>query len=539
MSVDHPDCIGSTGVQDFIVRVTVEETGEPLRSAKVVVTHEAPEILAMAYTDHNGRARIQLEWPPAGFVDLTVSHMLHRPYLGWIETTPDGADITALHPEAAVQGEEVGVDALGFGWDEEVKMTLGDTLLESLEAVNGALAAPAGFAVPVPFDMDWHNLLAEFALTAFIHGQSIGGANFAVTKGKCPPDTGCQAACFPTCAGKECGWDGCHGECGSCAESHLCMDYLCVALPVEVACGDDSCGEGEDCETCPADCGECPLCPPGEHDGGLGECVPEGQCSPGFANPGDGSCQLQPFHLPFEGMATNDEGVAAWWADGSGLEPFGDGHPIPPPWDECFTIWGIYEFADAYHYIASPDYPAGDPINPDSPGSAHMLTDMTGFPNFQATLAAHGFVPSQVSFSFGYMTLGDDVEGQGWFFNNGMETRIYTGGTFTLRVDGKDAVSCTTPPLTMVIDYKTQQSCADDVISIQTDPVLPTACWDSSEAAGDDVKDAAAGFLADLELAGSIHAVMSSIQPAYDESFIGGGREGGYLNIVNMAIDGL
>ena len=112
-------------------------------------------------------------------------------------------------------------------------------------------------------------------------------------------------------------------------------------------------------------------------------------------------------------------------------------------------------------------------------------------------------------------------------------------GKKCLRVDGKDAVSCTTPPLTMVIDYKTQQSCADDVISIQTDPVLPTACWDSSEAAGDDVKDAAAGFLADLELAGSIHAVMSSIQPAYDESFIGGGREGGYLNIVNMAIDGL
>ncbi|MCA9539660.1 MAG: chitobiase/beta-hexosaminidase C-terminal domain-containing protein, partial [Myxococcales bacterium] len=83
----------------------------------------------------------------------------------------------------------------------------------------------------------------------------------------CPADCGCGAgescevdhcveACVPDCAGRECGDDGCDGDCGQCQGGDLCNDAgQCTAPPAQ--CGDGACDANEDCSTCPADCGQC------------------------------------------------------------------------------------------------------------------------------------------------------------------------------------------------------------------------------------------------------------------------------------------
>lgn len=67
----------------------------------------------------------------------------------------------------------------------------------------------------------------------------------------------CEAACVPTCEGRECGPDGCGGICGVCDEGSTCqMDGQCECTPVCAdpqsgnlyQCGDDGCG---------GSCGDC------------------------------------------------------------------------------------------------------------------------------------------------------------------------------------------------------------------------------------------------------------------------------------------
>ena len=103
------------------------------------------------------------------------------------------------------------------------------------------------------------------------------------------------APCAPECGDAECGGDGCGGSCGQCSGEEMCsQEGMCCAPQCEgKSCGDDGCGGscgscgklgiceaasvrlwrwslsrelGEDCETCPQDCGKdtCPEpdCPP-------------------------------------------------------------------------------------------------------------------------------------------------------------------------------------------------------------------------------------------------------------------------------------
>ena len=62
--------------------------------------------------------------------------------------------------------------------------------------------------------------------------------------------------CVPDCAGKNCGFDGCFGQCGTClagqsCQSGLCASYECVPNCDGKACGSDGCGGS--CGTCDAD----------------------------------------------------------------------------------------------------------------------------------------------------------------------------------------------------------------------------------------------------------------------------------------------
>jgi cysteine-rich repeat protein len=64
-------------------------------------------------------------------------------------------------------------------------------------------------------------------------------------------------ACVPSCDGKECGDDGCGGQCGCCPElaGAKCKTGKCIP-----ACGNGECSPTENECTCPADCGICVGC---------------------------------------------------------------------------------------------------------------------------------------------------------------------------------------------------------------------------------------------------------------------------------------
>jgi len=68
---------------------------------------------------------------------------------------------------------------------------------------------------------------------------------------------GFSDACAPSCVDKECGADGCGGNCGECLPGFYCDD----AGACQASCGNGECSADEDCSTCPEDCGIC--CAPG------------------------------------------------------------------------------------------------------------------------------------------------------------------------------------------------------------------------------------------------------------------------------------
>ncbi|MBM4354867.1 MAG: formylglycine-generating enzyme family protein [Deltaproteobacteria bacterium] len=71
--------------------------------------------------------------------------------------------------------------------------------------------------------------------------------NFSCFNGMC--------MCVPTCAGKECGDNGCAGTCGTCKQGYACSNGMCGLV-----CGDGLCIEPENRCNCPLDCGACTGC---------------------------------------------------------------------------------------------------------------------------------------------------------------------------------------------------------------------------------------------------------------------------------------
>ena len=106
-----------------------------------------------------------------------------------------------------------------------------------------------------------------------------------------------QDVCIPECDGKECGPDGCGGQCGQCSGQDACVDGACVCQPEcdGKACGGDGCGGN--CGTCPAgescDGGQCVVtCGDGQCGTGEDQCNCPGDCTGGCAGCCDGTtCQ--------------------------------------------------------------------------------------------------------------------------------------------------------------------------------------------------------------------------------------------------------
>jgi len=132
--------------------------------------------------------------------------------------------------------------------------------------------------------------------------------------------------------------------------------------------------------------------------------------------------------LPLIGLASDNEGIAAWDADGTGPEPEAYGH--------TFT-WGSTEYQMPY-YFASRDY---DNIDPDpGAGLGHATGVPLGFPNLLIQLQYRGYTLDQLQLKSGLGTLGNDEEGVDWALDGNTHWWNSYGNTITFEIDGEPII---------------------------------------------------------------------------------------------------
>lgn len=222
--------------------------------------------------------------------------------------------------------------------------------------------------------------------------------------------------------------------------------------------------------------------------------------------------------IPVKGLEAQKMGSAAWNVTGSGApEPVKSGHAIN---------WAPTCIIVAYYYVASRDY---SNIDAASPTGIVGVPSITGFPNFSAALSAGGFGVGDITSSWTPQTLGADVNGQDWMYDSGtkVETRYYTGGQFTISLNGQRLLRGNMPDTTMIIDYNDTSVCIDDQISGSTTSVRPIDDSSGSPAA---VQQAASAFVQDLGNEG-IRFVFDSFQPAGQDEFVANDRKGAIFEI--------
>jgi len=166
-SVTYPVSIGSTGPQDFVVRIT-NGAGIPVVDA-VATLMQGDELVAVNYTDADGVARFWGTFD-AGTLDLTVTGIDIRPFMAAIQVTTGGASINRLDPTHGAEGQSFNVGGSGFSANENVDIFLNDQLMTTAQAMNGEFGQVGGndvsVVVPVGHRHGFFNIEA--------HGRTSG-----------------------------------------------------------------------------------------------------------------------------------------------------------------------------------------------------------------------------------------------------------------------------------------------------------------------------------------------------------------------------
>jgi Peptidase family C25/Propeptide_C25/Domain of unknown function DUF11 len=128
LSVDHPAGIGALGTQEFTVKVRDQDTGQPVGNATVVLTRDH-SIVRMEQTGTDGVAvfRILNVGASASIndLDLTVTALDHRPYLGTLPVTQSGAELNRIDPGDGPEGQVIHVGGRDFTGGETVEIYFG------------------------------------------------------------------------------------------------------------------------------------------------------------------------------------------------------------------------------------------------------------------------------------------------------------------------------------------------------------------------------------------------------------------------------
>ncbi len=197
--------------------------------------------------------------------------------------------------------------------------------------------------------------------------------------------------------------------------------------------------------------------------------------------------------IQFEGLYSQGEGGAAWNADGSGPEPYGNGH------------------GSVYYYISSRDY-----VDPTSSAGAHMLANMPGFPLFEQALNDNGFTPEQVKMKIALASMGEDREGIDWFSIGSMHYANFFPAIVTLELAGEPLFEAIGNYCVYIVGqgpqrFETGYLKINNISANSSNPV----------------KLVAAAFMADLET----EELMFEMQVNYAATLSGNGRTGSYYDV--------
>ncbi len=162
--------------------------------------------------------------------------------------------------------------------------------------------------------------------------------------------------CTPHCEGRQCGDDGCGGSCGECGAGMEC-DQAGMCVHPTAVCGNGTCEQDEDCDTCPVDCGcgdgmvcvngacTTPGASDNDPDAGLDTMAPDDGGATGDINDIDTITDTDP------GIDTARDVSDVPYTDNHGL-PGSDIDAVKPPKDEV---------QEARYDIKSDDIPSHTP----------------------------------------------------------------------------------------------------------------------------------------------------------------------------------
>ncbi len=210
--------------------------------------------------------------------------------------------------------------------------------------------------------------------------------------------------------------------------------------------------------------------------------------------------------LEFSGVYSQNEGSAAWNADGTGPEDAGTGHLVPAP-----------GFSNLYYYGASRDFITGN-VNE---AFAQIHPTMTGFALFEQALVDNGFNPSQIKFKCGLGSLKADIENLDWFIIDDYHYSNHYDFDFFIECNGEPMLAGVLKFLNINIRLDASGSWFNET------PYFPL--HDVSNNSSSAVQSVAEAFLADLNGMN----VKLSFNSSYAHSFQGNGRYGAFYNITD------
>ena len=136
LDVDHPDGIGATGVQDFIVTVKEQGANTAVGTATVSLTRGGSTI-AVEQTNAGGIARFTEDTVGAGNITITVTAFNYRAYQGTIEVNAGGGVLNRLDPSNHTAGATIRVGGQSFSGNESVDIFFGSQLVKTVTASSG------------------------------------------------------------------------------------------------------------------------------------------------------------------------------------------------------------------------------------------------------------------------------------------------------------------------------------------------------------------------------------------------------------------
>jgi hypothetical protein len=210
--------------------------------------------------------------------------------------------------------------------------------------------------------------------------------------------------------------------------------------------------------------------------------------------------------LPFQGLNDDHEGFAGWDADGTGPEPYGNGH------------------GTQMYYGASLDY---DDIDPDTSAClGHFIEGAKGFFNTLIQLQYRGYEIGDLKLKLGLNSLGPDVFGEDWGTENGHPWSNYYNNHIVFELNEE-------PILMALMDTNKLVSYPSKWISETRIGKL----YDISQNASAEAQFVAQSLLRD---AGTHYLKLITDNIQFSGSyFTGNGRDGGFWEIEEGSIGGV